>query len=363
MLKEKRGIFKLGLGGDNIVCLAIFVTAALVRFAYFLQIYKVDIFNIAILDSEYYNILASKLAVSKSALPALFIYVHPLYIFFLSSIYSIFGVNISIVYIIQFIMGSFACVLIYLIATKVYNKTAAVIAAGISIFYLPFIFYEGQILSASLEAFILLIMVYFSILSYQQKEWPFYAFMTGLCGGLFLLVRANGVVFAPLIGMAIGFNRRLFREKFKWVVLFFMGLAISVAVDIGYNYKATGRVFFLPPYGGQNFYIGNNPEADGFNQPLFLNYIQEPFSEPEYYRREVSKILGKEVSLTESSDYWFSQGIKFILQSPFKYASLLIRKTLLFINSYEICDNIHYYFIKNFSALMRSPLFSFIFVV
>jgi 4-amino-4-deoxy-L-arabinose transferase-like glycosyltransferase len=263
---------------------------------------------------------------------------------------------------IQFFLGSVTCVLIYLISEKIINKKAALISAVIAVLYLPFIFYEGEILPTSLEVFLLTAVIYLCVLSYERSCSKFLVIMSGIGMGGFLLIRTNAIVLAPIITIFLVLNNKNFREKLRWIIFYLIGLSVLLGLNIFYNYEVTGKASFLPPHGGESFYVGNNPEATGTEQqPSFVD--PNPFFEHESYRKRASEILGRELTLNESSNFWLKQGLKFISSHPLKYLSLLIRKIFLFINTFEISDNNNYYFFKKFSSILSLPFFSTLFVI
>lgn len=355
MLRSK--ISNIVLANDLRVSAVLFLGAFIIRFLYLFQICNLDIFNTPILDSGYYNFFANQLLQNKPVL----LYGHPFYPFFLAIIYKFFGINTLLVREFQFIFGSVSCALIYLIAKELTDKKTGLVAGIIAILYLPFIYYEGELLSESIAVFLLVAATYSCILSYKDKFSTLFSFITGMIMGGFLLIRTNLVVLAPLIGMFLVFKNYKFKKKAIWIAVFILGLILPPTLNTVFNYKSTGKLLLLPPHGGESFYIGNNPESIGTNrQPKFIR--ANPFLEHECFRQKASQILGKEVSLIESSNFWFIQALKFIWGHPLKFVFLLFKKILLFINGYEICDNTNYYFFKRFSGILRFPLFSFVLV-
>jgi tetratricopeptide (TPR) repeat protein len=110
--------------------------------------------------------------------------------------------------------------------------------------------------------------------------------------------------------------------------------------------------------GGENFFLGNNPDTDGYyRKPEFVNAY--PSSEREDYRRKASELSGRELSFQEASDFWFSQGLNFIKEKPSQFIRLTFRKLILFWNFYEAPDSYNYYFQKKFSSLLNGPVLHF----
>jgi len=79
----------------------------------------------------------------------------------------------------------------------------------------------------------------------------------------------------------------------------------------------------------------------------------------EGFRREASRRLNKELTLVQSSRYWFCQGLKFIKENPGQWIKLQLRKFLLFWSSYERPTNINYAFARKHIRFFKLPLVTF----
>ncbi|GAI39760.1 unnamed protein product, partial [marine sediment metagenome] len=124
------------------------------------------------------------------------------------------------------------------------------------------------------------------------------------------------------------------------------------------NYQITGDI--SPPFGngGFNFYVGNHPGAKG-TYTYLKGISNSPSGQIKSAALQARRALGREVSLSEASNYWFRRGFRFIRERPLEYVVLLGRKFLLFWNAREIGQNIDFYFSRSFSSLLRFPLVSF----
>lgn len=82
---------------------------------------------------------------------------------------------------------------------------------------------------------------------------------------------------------------------------------------------------------GMNFYLGNNESSTGIYSPPEFDQA-DPFKQGENYRKKAGNILNKELTHSEASKFWFSEGLKSIskirgngLNSPGrKYCYVLI---------------------------------------
>lgn len=144
-----------------------------------------------------------------------------------------------------------------------------------------------------------------------------------------------------------------FRAAFFLLGVFFIIMPVTIR-----NYHVGKEFVLITSGGGEAFYLGNNPEADGtYIPPAFVRPTTK--LEHDDFRNKARELTGRNLSRKESSDFWYSQAIQFILENPGKYTKLLLRKTLLFWNFYEFPDNQNYYFQKRQSYLLGGPVIEF----
>ena len=127
------------------------------------------------------------------------------------------------------------------------------------------------------------------------------------------------------------------------------------------NYIIERRFSPLPVQGGLNFYIGNNPDADGSYMHI-PGIPDSPIEQAKTSIRRAEEAMGRKVTSKEASGYWFSRGIEFIRSDTGKYLSLMVRKFLLFWNAGEVDGNLNFSFCKRLMKLFRLPLVSFGFI-
>lgn len=87
----------------------------------------------------------------------------PLYSFFLSSIYLLFGRGALVAKIVQAILGMFICIIIYFLGKTVVSEAIGWISLLISVFYPPFIWVSSRVLTETLFIFLFLISIFYLI--------------------------------------------------------------------------------------------------------------------------------------------------------------------------------------------------------
>jgi tetratricopeptide (TPR) repeat protein len=111
-------------------------------------------------------------------------------------------------------------------------------------------------------------------------------------------------------------------------------LAVVAVVPVRNLIVAHDPVLFTA-HSGINFYIGNNPSADGTWQPPAEFGKGVGFSH-ETLKRLSTTIDGREAKASAASAYWTGRALRFITHQPLAYLRLLGRKFLLFLSNYEV---------------------------
>ena len=175
----------------------------------------------------------------------------PVYSLFLSFIYFVFGKeNLLAVRIIQALVSSCTCLIVYLLGKRLFSATTAKIAMAACAIYPFFVYYSGAILTETLFIFILsLIML---SLSAKRFAWA------GIFFGLGILCRTELVVFFffALAGMFIILRKR---EALRRAIVM---TAITGAILFPWtlrNYRVFHEFVPLTTMSGYTFYEGNGP--------------------------------------------------------------------------------------------------------
>lgn len=139
-------------------------------------------------------------------------YREPLYPFFLSGIYYLFGHHYRTIRIVQSLLGSFICVIIFLITRRLFNLRTGLFAGLIASVNPSFIKITEYLLSENLYTFILIIAVLF-LLQYAQEKKIKHLFFAGATLGIAALTRSI-IFFFPLF-IILFMGKRLVREEYK----------------------------------------------------------------------------------------------------------------------------------------------------
>ena len=173
----------------------------------------------------------------------------------------------------------------------------------------------------------------------------------GIVLGLFILNRENVLIWLAVIFPWIWVEWSgdgLRSVKFSAGMV--LGLALVLAPVALRNASISGELHLTTSQFGHNFYIGNNPVADGTYHPLLV-YRGDPRVEQQDAILIAEKALGRSLSPAEVSGFFTDQALAYIQSQPWDWVQLLLRKSMLIINAVDWVDTKDQY---SFAA--RSPV-------
>ena len=334
--------------------MGIFVLAFLVRYVFLIQIKSSSpFFGSPIMDELYHDRWAQQIAAgdwmgSESFFRA------PLYIYMLALIYKIFGHSFFIPRLFQIFLGSLSCVLTYLIAKKLFNRTIGVLSGIIASLYGVLVLYDARLLLDSLTVFLDLVLVGLLILTAEKPKLINWLFC-GIVLGLSAITRPNILIFVPfiLIWMFFWFQKKSSVKKvlLRWAFLC-LGVLLMVAPVTLRNYLADGDFVLISWQGGYNFYLGNNPQASGWSataahiDPTWWGGYDDAI-------RLAEEETGRKLKPSQISDFWLKKGMDFIVSQPGSWLKLMGKKISYFWKGYEIGNNENEYLYTNLSSLLN----------
>jgi len=284
--------------------------------------------TVPILDSEYYDTTAKEIAAGHFLRKDAF-FMGPLYSYFLGFIYSIFGRNFMLVRAIQILGGSFTVVLTYFIGKKIFRPSTALFAALMLVFYGAVTFYEGQLLMMWLGTLLNMSLLYVLLRGNERGGVKKYV-LAGFLLGLSALARANVLIFLPVLLIWIFLQEGKRRKTFSLALV-----AATVATILPatvHNYVVSSDFVPITHNGGVNFYIGNSPTATGiFYPPAGVDFVTDAST-----RGYVERMVGRDLRPSQVSRYWYGMAFHFIREHPLKELKLLLRKSALILNGYEV---------------------------
>lgn len=149
----------------------------------------------------------------------------PVYPLYLALIYGVFGSSHLAVGIMQAVLDAAGCTLIYLVGKQVLGRIVGILAAGIAIFYTPFILSSGRLLRETLASFLLLLVVLFftrAVINSSAKMF----LLSGFCLGLTLLCNSAAqylAVFLLVVMFLVSVKKRPRHTVARHVFAFLIG--------------------------------------------------------------------------------------------------------------------------------------------
>jgi 4-amino-4-deoxy-L-arabinose transferase-like glycosyltransferase len=243
----------------------------------------------------------------------------PLYPFFLSAVYSIFGYDLMITRLAQAVVGASLPLTIFLTGAHL-GETGAARWASLGAAFYPFLIYYGAWLIADLLFFALIGLMLW--IGAQLQREPSYrkAISLGLIAGLAALTKPTIVMQFPFLAlwflMCVVAARR---QRVALLLTTFVVFGLVITPWAIRNSLLFGKVVLLSTNGGYTFYGANNPGAFGGHYEHFppsIPSLNEAQQQDEFYRLGITWIRENPAQFAWITAQKFRR-----LLSPFSVAS------------------------------------------
>jgi len=329
----------------------VLAVAVLFRAVYFFSLLGSPFFRHPVLDAAYYYNWAVRLADGGFRFTADFSG-NPLYAYFLAVLIRFLRAGPVLIRLVQHLLGAATCLLVYHCGRKLSGTGTGLLAALLYAFFPLAVFYEGWLLSASLEAFLMIAL--FAVLLPAGDRPAGVWFGAGLLAGALVLARPSLVPLGAAAWIALGPDRARMKMRLVRLGLFGAGLVLPLLPFSLQYYRLERELVLVSPHGGENFYIGNNPGSIGLGQmPEFARGIPE--LQRRDFLREASRRTGRELSPAQSSRFWFGRGLAFIRDHPLRFLRLSAIKVYFFFCGVDFSDNYHLYFFRRLIPPLALP--------
>jgi len=282
------------------------------------------------IDAWYYHLQALDI-LEHSLIGTEVFFLRPLYPYLLAGAYAAFARSLFAVQMLQTLLATGSCLLLYAAARRMLNRAAATVAAfGFALCGI-LIFYTGTLLYVEVTVFLSLLVTWLWVAGPARWwRWP----GAGTAFGLLVICRPEFLLLLPL-GLII-----LTRQEVRFRPLAaFAGVALAVIATVPVRNLIVARdpVLFTA-HAGLNFYYGNNPAADGTWQPA--PELEETAGFSHDRLKQTGRIVdGREVSWSRASGHWFGRGLRWLASNPGDALKLAARKFLLFWSDHEVPGN------------------------
>lgn len=332
----------------------IFGVALALRVTYLLEFSKSPVFDIFLLDAEYYDRLARQILTGDWLAGREVFTMSPLYPYFLALLHGLTGQSVVAVKLIQHVIGAATCALICRIGIRLGGPALGIVSGLLAATYGIFIFAEGTFENEFLVIFLNVLALHF-LLDENPRHALRRAGLAGLCLGLSIGVRPNAALLAvPALWWLLR-NTRADRTSAARAAVFVCVMGLTVLPITIRNHHVSGEWVWTTSTGGQLVYIGTLPDGGGgYTVPPFVE--ARPDAEHGDFHRQAEKELGRPVAASEVSGYWIRRAGERIRSDPAAYLRLLGKKFLAFCNLDEAADNSDYTLGRGVSRVLSLPL-------
>jgi tetratricopeptide (TPR) repeat protein len=274
----------------------------------------------------------------------------PLYPYFLAALYKLFGYSPFIPGCLQVAADSGTAVLLYKMARRVFDRSLGnmpenaghyigLTAAAVWAFYLPEQAYSVILMPTALAVFVFWFVVW-QVIKRETSPSALTIFLLGLLVGFSATGVATVLFLIPMLLAALFLKwENPFRNgrRFLLASLLMAGVVLGVAPCAAHNYLVAHDRVFLSAHSGVNFWIGNNPNANGYpRMPPGLHAGQEAMLQDSM--TVAQRNSERELKRSEISNYWANKARAYIRENPGAWLRLVGLKIANFWNAFQYDD-------------------------
>ena len=272
----------------------------------------------------------------------------PGYAYLLAALYKIVGYGPFVPGLLQALLEAGTATLIYKVSVGIFSGTGlrraqiiGVFAALGWAFFVPAQTYAVILMPTAWFIFIFWLILW-RIVSWKNAPTKWEALILGLLVGLAATAIATILFLIPLLVSAILIKPAIsthsqFRTRMSALVLLFLGAAAGTSPCWVHNCLIARDRVFLSAHSGINFWIGNNPAANGYPRfPPGLRAGQAAMLQDSIDVAESA--AGHALKRGEVSRYWSARARDYIERSPTTWLRLLALKLRTFWSAFQYDD-------------------------
>ncbi|UCG51376.1 MAG: glycosyltransferase family 39 protein, partial [Candidatus Latescibacterota bacterium] len=343
------------------IMLLTFLVGLLVRIIYVFTFRESPFYHSLLVDAQWHDNWAREWANGTWSMDGRAFFRAPLYPFWLSLIYRVFGHDLMVARIVQALLGAGTAAALAGCGWRIGGRKTALWAGGIAALYGPFIYFDAEFLIPNLLLALLAWSLFFALAPPSRRSYVISALLLGLA----VIARPTALVLLPVVFIflwgRLRTNPALRKQLATLTVLVTLAPAFVVTV---FNAIEENTFVFIASQGGVNFYAGNHENASGRSvaipefeeaQNSWADFVTGSYRVPQAE-------LGRRVSSREMSGYWSKKAWNWITAEPVDAFLLTLKKAYYALNAYEMPNNRDIYFERPFPLnvfLWKTPLFAF----
>ncbi|MBY0398695.1 tetratricopeptide repeat protein [Myxococcota bacterium] len=346
---------------DALVAGAIFLLALALRLLHFREVALNDpYYGLPTVDDVQYDAWARRLAAGDGLVDGV-LYLGPGYPVFMALVYGLFGPSLAAVKAVQIGLGAGTSVLVFGLTRELFDRRAAAVAGTLCACYAMLVFYGGTLMTVNLKVPLVVGGGWALVRALRRPGAARFA-GAGALFGMAVLVQQTALPWVLLMTPWILFGIRDAAPIGRRVVFAASFLAATFAFILPitlHNMTSGGDFVLLNSMGGPNFYMGNQPAADGTWQVPDLGFRQRADNPDEMQRQftaTAERAAGRTLRPSEISAYWMDRGLAEIRKDPLRWVGLELRKLALHFNAYEVWNIRSFEISRETSFVLRLPL-------
>ena len=272
----------------------------------------------------------------------------PGYAYLLAGLYKLSGYGPFVPALLQSVLDAGTAVLIYKISVAALPNTdrrraqiAGLIAAAGWAFFVPAQTYSAVLMPTAWFIFAFWFILW-RVIGSKNAPKGLEALLLGLLVGLTATAIATILFLIPLLVSAIVrkpaiFTHSQFRTRIGAIALLFLGAAAGTSPCWIHNCLIAHDRVFLSAHSGINFWVGNNPSANGYPRfPPGLRAGQAAMLQDSIDAAESA--AGRSLKRGEVSHYWSAKARDYIERDPAAWLRLLALKLRTFWSAFQYDD-------------------------
>jgi len=298
-----------------------------VRLVYVLEAMRLPIFDRPSADAALYLEQARQLVAAGFRDPAVF-FKPPLYPYALAAVSSVAGDSFFLLRFPGLLMGTATCGIAWILAHRIFGARVALVAGLMLALHRTAVYFDGELLEIGLATAVQTAALALTLHAAARsgRRAPLVA---GLALGLGIVARPTFALFAIAALVWLGRGRRLATA---------LGVVLALLPVTLHNAVRGPDFVLVSSNGGLNFYLGNNPEANGRNASA-PELPANPAVAARTARMLAERDAGHALRPSQVSDYWLRRGLASIADQPAHTARLLVRKLYFAWTGAELGDN------------------------
>jgi Tfp pilus assembly protein PilF len=272
----------------------------------------------------------------------------PGYAYLLAAIYKLAGYGPFVPALLQALLDAGTAMLIYKVSVSIFQgagmrraQIAGWVAAVGWAFFVPAQTYAAILMPTAWFVFVFWLILW-RVISRKNAPTGWEALILGLLVGLTATAIATILFLIPLLVSAILLKPAIsahsqFRTRISAIVLLFLGAAAGTSPCWVHNCLIARDRVFLSAHSGINFWIGNNPSANGYPRfPPGLRAGQAAMLQDSIDAAESA--AGHSLKRGEVSQYWSAKARDYIERYPVAWLRLLALKLRTFWSAFQYDD-------------------------